>query len=241
MFSTLWKAAFVEKLEEKIHLWRPFFRLWLFPGGPFRPVGGGAFAPIAPPPAYAPAYSLTHLFTHSLTYLLTYLLTLLTENQHSTRLNIKSMICFAMCANKLWKSFDESFKSSLTGHSFKHKLKSHLLSLYLHLNGQEGGSAPNPTPSIFFRFYEGFLRFFNSFFEAVTLLLHLSWNDFWHAQPFYHSKKLKHGKLCVLLQHLCLQHICRYHKSWSAVYVITTGQRFGQSMIGYKMALLRVG
>ena len=49
MFSTLWKAAFVEKLEEKIHLWHPFFFIYgffqadLF--GPWR----GTFAPIAPP------------------------------------------------------------------------------------------------------------------------------------------------------------------------------------------------
>ena len=60
MFSTLRKAAFVEKLEEKIHLWRPFFssmalsrRTFSARGGG----GGGAFAPIAPPPAYAPGQS----------------------------------------------------------------------------------------------------------------------------------------------------------------------------------------
>ena len=53
MFSTLWKAAFSEKLEEKIHLWRPFFFVYgSFQKDLFDPWWrwgvGGAFAPIAP-------------------------------------------------------------------------------------------------------------------------------------------------------------------------------------------------
>ena len=52
-FSTLWRVACVDKLEEKIHLWRSFcFRKFIFASFQadlFSP-WGGAFAPSAPPP-----------------------------------------------------------------------------------------------------------------------------------------------------------------------------------------------
>ena len=42
MFSTLWKACVRWQIRRRDSIFGVlFFRLWLFPGGPFRPVGGG--------------------------------------------------------------------------------------------------------------------------------------------------------------------------------------------------------
>ena len=56
VFHTV-SAACVDKLEEKIHLWRSFLSFLALSRRTFSASGGGeesAFAPIAPPPAYAP-------------------------------------------------------------------------------------------------------------------------------------------------------------------------------------------
>lgn len=65
-----------------------------------------------------------------------------TRHQYSTRLASKAsyVLSYArtnygkfnisFCGPKVWNSIDESLKSSLTVHSFKRKLKSHLISLY---------------------------------------------------------------------------------------------------------------
>ena len=58
----------VANQKKTAHLWHCFHKFRFcqpkkfFSGGPFRPVGGGvAFAPIAPPPAYAPEMDDTNL------------------------------------------------------------------------------------------------------------------------------------------------------------------------------------
>ena len=75
MFSTLFMLRALTNQKKRFIFGVLFFRLWLFPGGPFQTVGGGgggrgAFAPIAPPSLRACtsssniSSSLLDIFTH---------------------------------------------------------------------------------------------------------------------------------------------------------------------------------
>ena len=65
MFSTLYKKQrSLANLKERFIFGVLFFRLWLFPGGPFRPVGGeGVRSHISHPPADAPGHHYDNMMT----------------------------------------------------------------------------------------------------------------------------------------------------------------------------------